>query len=497
MSFPRCSSFLQCLSFLRCSSFPRKRESSSRKAGLFTSACFRLKSLFRFTMSRVRNLSRVAITGSAGFGLVETLVVAGVSLTLGYGIIKTSLVGMQTNAIVHTSLKEQDLIHTVRTTLGNPDQCKYNLKPSALTTAGTPPKTTVSEIKNTGPDKSVTTDDISLIKAGENFKNSPLIHIQQMELSGTTGDRTFILYYKKPQLGSLSSPGTCTDSDPSGCYFIACKVDYCIGSTCSTEKCSPRNCAEGGAVAGGVSPERVTTIIQNKLKQPVYDCPTGQYAKGFNAQGEIECDTLPAVRCPTPNTFLKGFSIDANGNPQPDCACRGGQQLYERWQIEHDWTPLHYYYAYFLVGSSPYELHPLETVYAKTKVCLCTPEQGWKNGNCVTCESGKKWDYHSQQCMTCSLPGSWRVTTSGYGWSKKNTCRCSSDKKKKKVVQCILAYSYVQVGKPCHKGYVARTAKLIKAVYVAYRVSTIQKGNVARPVRAMTTAYVAPTYDFL
>ncbi len=50
----------QFLSFLRCSSFPRKRESSSRKAGLFTSACFRLKSLFCFTLLRVRNWSRVA-----------------------------------------------------------------------------------------------------------------------------------------------------------------------------------------------------------------------------------------------------------------------------------------------------------------------------------------------------------------------------------------------------------------------------------------------------
>ena len=270
-------------------SFPRKRESSSRKAGLFTSTCFRLKScfcftlsrvqqinrvagracyfaaglsrlkgLFHFTMSRVRNWSRVAITGSAGFGLVETLVVAGVSLTLGYGIIKTSLVGMQTNAIVHTSLKEQDLIHTVRTTLGNPVQCKYNLDPDELTTAGTPPKTTVSEIKNSmgNTDK---TDDISLIKAGENFKNNPLIHIQQMELSGTGSDRTFTLYYKKPQLGSLSSPGTCTDSDPSGCYFIACKVDYaCSGDgLCSAGSdvttCAPRNCATGGSGGGGVA----------------------------------------------------------------------------------------------------------------------------------------------------------------------------------------------------------------------------------------------------
>ncbi len=226
------------------------------RACYFVAGLSRLKSCFRFTMSRVRNLSRVAITGSAGFGLVETLVVAGVSLTLGYGIIKTSLVGMQTNAIVHTSLKEQDLIHTVRTTLGNPDQCKYNLKPSALTTAGTPPKKTISAIKNTGP-TTATTDDIPLITAGQNFNNNPLIHVQQMELSGTGSNRTFILYYKKPQLGSLSSPGTCTDSDPSGCYFIACKMDY----DCSTDAecsptgsgvCNPRNCATGGSGGGGV-----------------------------------------------------------------------------------------------------------------------------------------------------------------------------------------------------------------------------------------------------
>ena len=437
----------QFLSFLRCSSFPRKRESSSRKAGLFTSTCFRLKSCFRFTLSRVRILSRVAIPSPVGgFGLVETLVVAGVSLTLGYGIIKTSLVGMQTNAIVHTSLKEQDLIHTVRTTLGDETQCKYNLKPSELTTAGTPLKTTVSEIKNSGA-TTATTDDISLIKAGENFKNNPLIHIQQMELSGTGSDRTFILYYKKPQLGSLSSPGTCTDLDPSGCYFIACKMDY----DCSTDDdcsptgsgvCNPRNCATGGAVAG-VDTAQVTAIITEQLKKKNCsdDSGTTKVLKGFKettGQLDIDCEPLPAQQqiqgCES-GEVLQGFRD--NGDPICVKHCSGGRRLYERWETLNEVDDsLRSYYHYYLIGSSPPDLYPVEYVIKKNRYCRChSDEQIFYNGQCISsssCEGNAKRDLSNGQCMTCSGGGAyWSLRAKWRG--SYYVCECPTGLKKKKV----------------------------------------------------------------
>ncbi len=430
-------------------SFPRKRESSSRKAGLFTSTCFRLKSCFRFTLSRVRNWSRVAIPSPVGgFGLVETLVVAGVSLTLGYGIIKTSLVGMQTNAIVHTSLKEQDLIHTVRTTLGDETQCKYNLKPSELTTAGTPPKTTISAIKNTGP-TTATTDDIPLITAGQNFKNNPLIHVQQMELSGTGSDRTFTLYYKKPQLGSLSSPGTCTDLDPSGCYFIACKMDY----DCSTDAdcsptgsgvCNPRNCAEGGAVAG-VDTAQVTAIITEQLKKKNCsdDSGTTKVLKGFKettGQLDIDCEPLPAqqqIQGCEAGEVLQGFKDNGDSICVPQCSA--GRTVFEK--IRFQWKPWYPIppdinnpsesdkgtityevgtssdYLNFLLSDNCSFLHtdstePCITVLEESRVCQCP--------------SGKKWVQADSKCMTCTGSGFyWQPVSNGY------QCRCSGGVKKK------------------------------------------------------------------
>ena len=468
-------------------------------------------------MSRVRNWSRVAIpTGVAGFGLVETLVVAGVSLTLGYGIIKTSLVGMQTNAIVHTSLKEQDLIHTVRTTLGNPDQCKYNLKPSALTTAGTPPKTTVSEIKNTGPDKSVTTDDISLIKAGENFKNNPLIHIQRMELSGTTEDRTFILYYKKPQLGSLSSPGTCTDLDPSGCYFIACKMDY----DCSTDDdcsptgsgvCNPRNCAEGGAVAG-VDTARVNAIIRSRLATNNLLCPETEEGKKKFLKGlyidpdenlAINCDTPPEPEtndikkesCPA-GQVMKG--IKPNGDPDCTLHCTGGRRLYERHKVRPAYdTMFNYYdydYYYYLVGVVPLYLYYSSYVVSKKRLCMCSAEQGWKNGNCVTCEGDKKWDTEMSQCITCSGGGAyWSNMRLNSGFN--SICKCSSPKKKKSVAQWFLAYPSARPDSTIPSGYVAR---LIKGMLADNARVALPPGGgrlvtcaAARPDRVFGTGYVA------
>ncbi len=391
---------------------------------------------------------------------------AGVSLTLGYGIVKTSMVGMQTNAIVHTSLKEQDLIHTVRTTLGDETQCKKNLKPS-LPTAGT--KKTVSEIKKYGSDDSITSDDVSLIKATENFKNNPLIYIQKMELEVTTSDRTFVLYYKKPQLGSLSSPGTCTATDQTGCYFIACKMNYACSdsanacpSSSTLTACSPLNCAEGGAV---VDTAQVNTIIQNKLKdKKCLKNPPGtgtqEFVKGFKQNAttkelEIDCDTppapttLPTVRCPD-NTFLKGFSFDADGTPQPDCACRGGKVLFEKLVVEQYFGSQFMQYATFFYDlRTPYQLvntgNEREVVYSKTRFCNCPTGQNfsYNSQSCVTCKNGKRWLGYANKCVTCSGGGAYWGTQRKRGrfgiFKDVNDCKCPTGKKKKKWPQYILA----------------------------------------------------------
>ena len=386
---------------------------------------------------------------------------AGVSLTLGYGIVKTSLVGMQTNAIVHTSLKEQDLIHTVRTTLGDETQCKKNLKPS-LPTAGT--KKTVSEIKKYGSDDSITSDDVSLIKATENFKNNPLIYVQKMELEVTTSDRTFILYYKKPQLGSLSSPGTCTATDQTGCYFIACKMNYACSdsanacpSSSTLNVCSPLNCAEGGAVAGGVSTEQVTTIIKEEFKKDAqFDCESGKFAKGFKEDAttqelKIDCDTppdsqltLPVRECPA-GEFL--YKVNANGTTECRPACGGGQKMFRKIQYKYKrWMPVvpsfddnsdgsytdtyavnnrqdDYFNDLLSDDCSRRELHlvdppePCITVLEDSRFCKCPNDS-------------TKWVQADSKCMTCTGLGHyWQAVGNAF------QCKCQSGiNPKKKVV---------------------------------------------------------------
>ncbi len=449
------------------------------KACYFAAGFSRLKSLFCFTLSQVRQISRVAIPSPVGgFGLVDVMIAGAIGLTISMGMLKATQVSVVSNKVVGAAVAEQDLKRAIGQALGTPGKCLHNLR--TFTAEDT--EHSVSSLTVPGVTGALVTKAGTGTPASDGLFKT-VLKIYEMKLKKATSGDTFKVYYTKENLGDYKTlpkadgtAGICTADTHTGCYSLSCNIEHdCPGTPAVCNGCALSNCtaSQGDTLLYNVKCADGQSLkgfdsTGNKICEPfpkIDQCGSNQILRGFDSTGNKICVPPATVRCP-PNLFLKGFSFDSDGTLNLDCACRGGQQLYERWQIEHDWTPLHYYYTYFLVGSSPYELHPLETVYAKAKVCLCPPEQGWKNGNCVTCGSGQKWDYHSQQCMTCSLPGSWRVTTS-YGFHKRNTCRCPSDKKKKKVVQCILAYSYVRVGKLCHKGYVARPAKLIKAVYVA------------------------------
>ena len=270
-----------------------------------------------------------------------------------------------------------------------------------------------------------------------------------MELSGTGSDRTFTLYYKKPQLGSLSSPGTCTDLDPSGCYFIACKMDY----DCSTDAdcsptgsgvCNPRNCAEGGAVAG-VDTAQVTAIITEQLKKKNCsdDSGTTKVLKGFKettGQLDIDCEPLPAqqqIQGCEAGEVLQGFKDNGDSICVPQCSA--GRTVFEK--IRFQWKPWYPIppdinnpsesdkgtityevgtssdYLNFLLSDNCSFLHtdstePCITVLEESRVCQCP--------------SGKKWVQADSKCMTCTGSGFyWQPVSNGY------QCRCSGGVKKK------------------------------------------------------------------
>ncbi len=427
----------------------------SRVAGracYFAAGLSRLKGLFRFTLSRVRQISRVAIpTGVAGFGLLEVLVASVVGTILISGSAKFMQITLQTSNVAKSILIENDFKATIAQGLKDKG-CASSaddalLKPASLKT-GTTTDDGIGEFK----------DAIALpggIQKGD-FKGS--IEVIKMELRGVAGDdtRDFVVYYKKKHLGTLSAPDpeNCTDTPAvkvTGCYNHYCTVAYdrtakhCTGSV---------NCHSLSGGGGGVSESRVNTIIKEKLAPE--NCPDKegkkQFSRGFYADPdgnlEMNCDTppapetqtLPTVRCP-PKLFLKGFSFDADGNPQPDCACRDGKRWFETVRFfDVDGRTQRRTYEYTVGTPSYIPEEGEEFIRSQTRDCKCpSQDQGFHNGNCVTCKDGTKWVWSEKKCITCSGGGAyWRssyneLKLNSAGWPERLHCLCPAGKKKKKV----------------------------------------------------------------
>ncbi len=407
----------------------------SRVAGIacyFAAVCSRLRGCFLFIKSRVRWISRVEITGIAGFGLVDTMITAGVGLTLGLGALKMGQVAVHSAQVVNTNLAEQDLRQTINNLLNNPADCAFNLKPSGLSDKTnkkgrlTSKKLIKTEGNNIGTSP-VTSDDTVILESGKTFGGG-LIKIQKMalidpdETNSNTIERTFKVYYSKPRLGAYKTigGGTCTDgtgaTDQAGCYSLSCKMDYhckdadgdCSDSTADltasppvkADSCAPLNCS--GASAGGLTNVfcdedqylRGFDSGGNKICQDIGGCSTGEVLQGIDpVTGNKICKNID---CPDGESF-RGF--DENGDKICEVAVQRGEA--------HHCEAGEYITGFNSEGEPVCESPcAIEGMIVRNNTCMCPENQilsgspGDQNRRCVDiCPAHQEWDEVDSGCV--------------------------------------------------------------------------------------------------
>ena len=266
-----------CLSYFR--KFWQSRKEQEQKK-IKNSCCFLRSRFFDFR----------------GFGLVESVIVAGVGMTLGLGMLKLTQVSINTAQVSGTILAEQRLKRSIYSLLSQPAECAFNLKPSRLSDK-TNKKGTIASLIKTGGDE-------ALITSGESFADD-LIDIVKMELidpdttNSNSKERTFKVYYKKPRLAEFStiSGKACSATDSSGCYTISCKMEYhCknVDGNCDDDEedlsaspkvykdtCQPLDCL-GNSGRGGIQ----------GLDLAGRKCGDKELFRGLKADGTADCVPL-------------------------------------------------------------------------------------------------------------------------------------------------------------------------------------------------------------
>ncbi len=392
-----------------------RQQSRARKAGCFAVGLSRLKSCVCFIKSRIRNCSRVAIPSPVGgFGLVETLITAGVGLTIGMGMLKVSQVSLQTSQMIETSFAERDLSYSIRQVLSNPADCKWNLEPGrtgGLSSDGTGALSALKKTYgSTNPSEYVT-----VIEKGV-FSNKLEVVKLEFSSSGSANERTFKVYYKKKNLGSYSSLGDCTAGDTSGCYFKSCKVDYAFSGT-TVNTCDLLNCAGmGGDTAVG-------------------ECRDNEYLRGFDKSGRPVCSQMvqPGLAPCEQGRFLTGF--DDDGEPVCRILCGGGRT----WNDQEgacvcpDSSKPHW------SGASCISCEGGQT-YQTGVGCLCPAGSNWNGSACITCTGGKTWS--GTACVCPPYKPEWNGTactacpTARPNWDGSNCRACPPANPKWTGFQC-------------------------------------------------------------
>ena len=272
-----------------------------------------------------------------GFSLIEVLVAAGVSVVVLGGTTKILSTAIQSSRLTSISVSEQELRNTVGISLGEPN-CQINLDPSEIT----------------GSDSAKGIGSLALLSAGElvitsgsTFKND--LDIVKMEvlgdsasdpLSGIT-ERSLVVYYKKRDMGDLSTMGgkTCSVSNQEGCYFIHCSLEYELQtgtppSGPSVKTCNALNCLgyDLDTVAGkecGVNEHLVGFDTSGKEvcgpSQVSQACGANKYLVGFDDKGKVICEKSQSGEKCDPNEYLvgyddKGEKICAQSQSGQECA---------------------------------------------------------------------------------------------------------------------------------------------------------------------------------
>ena len=201
-----------------------------------------------------------------------------------------SLVAVQTAQISSTIQAENDLSTVIKRMLDDEEDCKWNLKPSRLSDTDNkkgklPAEGWKKTQGNNGGSNPITSDDITVLKAGDDFRDG-LLSIKSLELlkrePATGSTYTFAVFYTKPHSGSYDTlgDGDCSDSDKSGCYSKTCELEiiYDSSSPPLITACDLKNC--GGAEGHDIS------------------CELGNYLHGFNSDGQPSCLPIRPATCP-------------------------------------------------------------------------------------------------------------------------------------------------------------------------------------------------------
>ncbi len=308
-----------------------------------------------------RKLRQLCLRRHGGFGLIETLVATGIGAVLAYGVLRMSLVAVQTAQVSSTIQAENDLAITIKRMLAHKDEdepkdCRWNLKPSRLSDSANKKGKLPAEgwIKTQGDNDGTTAkkkNDITVLKSGD-FQNG-VLSIKSLELlSGGTAPNqtwTFAVFYTKPQSGSYKTLGgrdcdpTATPPKKAGCYSKTCdlEMEHTIDNS-AIDKCSA-NCHGGdeGLATACSSNQYLKGIKSDGTPDCQGFCGEGEVISGFYSAtdtkpdgkktGDPKCtrvpkfkdtdssDNTPAESTCSAGEFLVGITADGSADCVPPC----------------------------------------------------------------------------------------------------------------------------------------------------------------------------------
>ena len=369
-----------------------------------------------------------------GFSLVETLVATAIGSVLAYGVLRVSLVAVQTAQVAQTVQIDSKLSVTISRMLSIEKDCRWNLKPSRLSDTankkGTLPAEGWKRIMGIADDDSSrdsTTDpaDVSVLKTGDFDKGQLSIKSLELLKGGTDAKPTytFAVFYTKPRLSAYKTLGgeecdpTASPPKKQGCYSKTCdltithKADNSI-NTCKLEKCHEG--MEGWNVscpAGEYLHSFTATGISNC--KSIHPCADGEVISGVWTATDTDKPADKAIgdpKCSQLTTLEYDFEYDHDDDsttPQKQrISCDSGKVLNEFYRQEGD------------------------------PVCIipCVGGQQWDSvsASCQCPTTGKPWDSVCSQCEpNCSSGFIWRNCrcecnqSCGGGYTLNNTsCRC-------------------------------------------------------------------------
>ena len=284
-----------------------------------------------------KNNGGFSLVGVLATALIGSLIVAG-----GFQLVMSS---MRSSDVAQFRLIEEALRNVLVQNLSNADnkrQCK-NFKD--VNDDFTPSE----NLKGLGELKKLKfyhsdgdTQGTVLLEKGKEFQGSLKVILMKLEKVSTEEDptkdpkteevtRIFSVYYKKKGVGNLNTVKggkNCNAGNQTDCYFYQCKIKYKLKADNTVDSCEIEKenenllCSSSGKVALNFKNQKCDTTL-------------GQYLRGFNEQGGVECggdtftkceagEVLQGTECalvPTildntqkkhcsPGTFFKGFTED-------------------------------------------------------------------------------------------------------------------------------------------------------------------------------------------